>query len=116
MRRPRAATQSHRTPSDMSSPVASRLAYPSSPLANKSLPLDLSITATPPQNRALAKQLKLKGSYTDPPRPRKREAFGIVSHPQAMPRVHTLTHLLTADSSSFSLPECQLKHGPLRHR
>ena len=34
--------------------------------------------STPPPNRALARQLKLKGSLTDPAQPRRREAFGAV--------------------------------------
>ena len=34
--------------------------------------------STPPPNRALARQLKLKGSLTDPAQPRRREAFGSV--------------------------------------
>ncbi|KAF9527407.1 hypothetical protein CPB83DRAFT_394674 [Crepidotus variabilis] len=40
-----------------------------------------SLMSTPPPNRTLAKQLKLKGCQTDPPQPRRREALGLVSAP-----------------------------------
>lgn len=53
---------------------------PTSPLARKQAPsLPHPVTATPPPNRNLARQLKLKGSYTDPAQTRRREAFGVVS-------------------------------------
>lgn len=39
---------------------------------------NLNLTCTPPPNRALTRQLKLKGSLTDPAQPRRREAFGVV--------------------------------------
>ncbi|KAG2003629.1 hypothetical protein CC2G_004218 [Coprinopsis cinerea AmutBmut pab1-1] len=41
------------------------------------------ILCTPPPNRVLSSQLKMKGSLTDPPQPRKREAFGNVTLPAA---------------------------------
>ena len=37
------------------------------------------LMSTPPPNKALARQLKFKGSFTDPPHTRRREAFGPVS-------------------------------------
>ena len=44
-----------------------------------SLNQPLNLMSTPPPNRTLARQLKLKGSFTDPAQPRRREAFGPVS-------------------------------------
>ena len=57
-------------PPQLSSPLQSRRQY-----ANYSQ----NALATPPPNRALARQLKIKGSLTDPAQPRRREAFGTVS-------------------------------------
>ncbi|KAG7446812.1 uncharacterized protein BT62DRAFT_1075568 [Guyanagaster necrorhizus] len=59
---------------------------PTSPLTyNNSSTLKSTITATPPPNRNLARQLKLRGSLTDPAHTRRREAFGVVSNtPQQM--------------------------------
>jgi hypothetical protein len=37
------------------------------------------LMSTPPPNKAVMRQLKLKGSLTDPPHPRRREALGTVS-------------------------------------
>ncbi|KAK0445125.1 hypothetical protein EV421DRAFT_1797689 [Armillaria borealis] len=59
---------------------------PTSPLRhrNSSAPKN-SVMATPPPNRNLARQLKLRGSLTDPAHTRRREAFGVVSNtPQKM--------------------------------
>ncbi|KAK0192333.1 hypothetical protein F5146DRAFT_978738 [Armillaria mellea] len=59
---------------------------PNSPLRhrNSSAPKN-SVMATPPPNRNLARQLKLRGSLTDPAHTRRREAFGVVSNtPQKM--------------------------------
>jgi hypothetical protein len=39
----------------------------------------MNMISTPPSNRHLARQLKLKGSFTDPAQPRRREAFGAAS-------------------------------------
>ncbi|KAF8172645.1 hypothetical protein BJ912DRAFT_1025004 [Pholiota molesta] len=52
--------------------------HPSSPVIPR-LPNSLNLMSTPPPNRTLARQLKLKGSLTDPAQPRRREAFGTVS-------------------------------------
>ena len=57
-------------PPQLSSPLQNRRQY-----ANYSQ----NTLATPPPNRALARQLKIKGSLTDPAQPRRREAFGAVS-------------------------------------
>ncbi|KAF5369333.1 hypothetical protein D9758_002804 [Tetrapyrgos nigripes] len=73
-------TNAFRTPS-------ARPAPPSSPVVRKTLSNLNSVTATPPPKRNLAQQLKLKGSQTDPPHTRRREAFGIVHTPsQNIPR------------------------------
>ena len=63
-------TRSHRTPS--SSPISSRRA--------SSFAQSENVLTTPPPNRLLANQLKLKGSFTDPAQPRRREAFGVVRY------------------------------------
>nr|ATV82108.1 putative zinc finger protein [Strobilurus tenacellus] len=80
--RRRALSQSH-------APVinASQRMVPTSPLARKSVStIKNSVMATPPPNRDLARQLKLKGSFTDPAQTRRREAFGVVSNtPQRNP-------------------------------
>ncbi|KAK7043012.1 hypothetical protein VNI00_008750 [Paramarasmius palmivorus] len=58
-------------------PVNRRL-QPTSPLVRRTLSSLNPNTATPPPKRNLAQQLRLKGSLTDPPQLRKREAFGVV--------------------------------------
>ncbi|KAF8880452.1 hypothetical protein CPB84DRAFT_1851837 [Gymnopilus junonius] len=72
------------------SPVTSRInnrpPQTSSPLQSRrtmstSFSQSASLMSTPPPNRTLARQLKLKGSLTDPVPPRKREAFGTPSTP-----------------------------------
>jgi hypothetical protein len=53
-----------------------------SPLQSRrtgSMNYSMNLMSTPPPNRALARQLKLKGSLTDPAEPRRREALGAVS-------------------------------------
>lgn len=74
-RRRRAVSQSQviLPPANLPSTPARRV-HPTSPLVSRTHPL-----ATPPPNSALAAQRKLKGSLTDPPKPRKREAFAVVS-------------------------------------
>ncbi|GLB39240.1 putative ring finger [Lyophyllum shimeji] len=97
--RPRA--QSHVPPPTsraFSSPIYIRsstrtLAPPSSPLVTRRLnqSQNANVTSTPPPNRALAKQLKLKGSFTDPAHTRRREAFGPLHTPaQNMNKSFTL--------------------------
>ncbi|KAF8632155.1 hypothetical protein AX17_004897 [Amanita inopinata Kibby_2008] len=86
--RPRAQTHtsmSHvRTPSSPTMTRTSR-APTSSPLSSRrtlsSLNQSENLMATPPPNRILASQLKLKGSFTDPAHTRRREAFGVVRTP-----------------------------------
>ena len=51
---------------------------PRLPRRNQSFNHSASLMSTPSPNRALARQLKLKGSLTDPAQPRRREAFGAV--------------------------------------
>ncbi|KAF8804517.1 hypothetical protein BYT27DRAFT_7225225 [Phlegmacium glaucopus] len=62
---------------------AGRLPQTISPLQprrnNSSFNHSVNLMSTPPPNRALARQLKLKGSLTDPAQPRRREAFGALS-------------------------------------
>ncbi|KAF5380147.1 hypothetical protein D9615_006103 [Tricholomella constricta] len=80
--RPRA--QSHVPPPTsraFNSPTYNRsstrtLAQPTSPLVARRLnqAQNANVTSTPPPNRALARQLKLKGSFTDPAHTRRREA------------------------------------------
>ncbi|KAG5644366.1 hypothetical protein DXG03_008663, partial [Asterophora parasitica] len=86
--RPRA--QSHVPPPtsrEFSSPSYTRStrtpAQPPSPLVARRLnqAQNANVTSTPPQNRALARQLKLKGSFTDPAHTRRREAFGPLRTP-----------------------------------
>jgi hypothetical protein len=50
--------------------------------------------STPPPNRALVRQLKLKGSWTDPAQPRRREAFGAVRSFPFPQRVQKLINYL----------------------
>ena len=59
---------------------------PSSPVVRRRLgqeinPASLSLTSTPPRNPDVARQLRIKGSLTDPAADRRREPFGIVGHP-----------------------------------
>ncbi|KAF9068892.1 hypothetical protein BDP27DRAFT_1421523 [Rhodocollybia butyracea] len=70
---PRART---RPPLAPLSPVTRRLA-PSSPVQARrpSLVNHQNVMSTPPPNRQLAERLRLKGSFTDPAQPRRREAF-----------------------------------------
>ncbi|THU94728.1 hypothetical protein K435DRAFT_724370 [Dendrothele bispora CBS 962.96] len=93
--RRRALSQSHagtHAPSVASVNVSripvTRLLPPSSPVVRKTLSaLNNSVTATPPPNRNVTQQLKLKGSQTDPAHTRRREAFGVVHAPsQNVPR------------------------------
>ena len=51
---------------------------PRLPRRNQSFNHSVNLMSTPSPNRALARQLKLKGSLTDPAQPRRREAFGAV--------------------------------------
>ncbi|KAJ3507892.1 hypothetical protein NLJ89_g6050 [Agrocybe chaxingu] len=68
------------------SPVTSRTVkitpQASSPVQHRralaSFSQSANLLSTPPPNRTLARQLKLKGSLTDPPQPRRREALGNV--------------------------------------
>ncbi|KAG6853362.1 hypothetical protein C0991_004981 [Blastosporella zonata] len=60
---------------------ARHLAQPVSPLASRRPNQNTNVTSTPPPNRALARQLKLKGSLTDPAITRRREAFAPVWTP-----------------------------------
>ncbi|KAG6907747.1 hypothetical protein DXG01_007547 [Tephrocybe rancida] len=87
LNRPRA--QSH-LPSPTNRPFASpsntrssarHLTQPTSPLASRRPNQNTNVASTPPPNRALARQLKLKGSLTDPAHTRRREAFGPVWSP-----------------------------------
>ncbi|KAH0581780.1 hypothetical protein H2248_011462 [Termitomyces sp. 'cryptogamus'] len=74
---PSPTTRSFASPSNTRTSVH-HLAQPSSPLASRRLnqSQNVNVTSTPPPNRALARQLKLKGSLTDPAATRRREAFG----------------------------------------
>ncbi|KAG5653732.1 hypothetical protein H0H81_010989 [Sphagnurus paluster] len=58
-------------------------AQPPSPLVARRLnqSQNVNLTSTPPQNRTLARQLKLKGSFTDPAHTRRREGFGPLRTP-----------------------------------
>ncbi|CAA7257303.1 unnamed protein product [Cyclocybe aegerita] len=69
------------------SPVTSRTvkntSQASSPIQHRralaSFSQSANLMSTPPPNRTLARQLKLKGSLTDPPQPRRREALGNIA-------------------------------------
>ncbi|KAF5350962.1 hypothetical protein D9756_008235 [Leucocoprinus leucothites] len=87
--RARAHSQnSHVPPSQSLSPTLrrntiSRAQAPVSPLRSRqSQNQPVNLLSTPPPNRNLVKQLKLKGSVTDPAHTRRREAFGVVRTPQ----------------------------------
>lgn len=85
--RPRALSHASMPENNLSncSPMAVRNAnctmpLPSSPVrTRRALGAVGNVMSTPPPNRALSAQLKLKGSLTDPAQPRRREAFGAVS-------------------------------------
>lgn len=86
--RPRAQSQAslpsaHMHPlSPITSRTVNRATQMSSPLQSRrtaSMNYSMNLMSTPPPNRALARQLKLKGSLTDPAEPRRREALGPVS-------------------------------------
>ena len=86
--RPRARSQASLPPAHMHplSPITSRTvnrpSQMSSPLQSRrtaSMNYSMNLMSTPPPNRALARQLKLKGSLTDPAEPRRREVLGSVS-------------------------------------
>ncbi|KAL0571896.1 hypothetical protein V5O48_010071 [Marasmius crinis-equi] len=80
--RRRALSQSHAgvlPPAQNPPRTPARRLQPTSPnVARKTLAALSSNTATPPPKRNLAQQLRMKGSLTDPPQLRKREAFGVV--------------------------------------
>ncbi|KAK2463821.1 hypothetical protein APHAL10511_004126 [Amanita phalloides] len=82
--RPRSQTHAAmahaRTPS---SPTMTRTnrAPLSSLVASRRTSQSENLLATPPPNRILSSQFKLKGSFTDPAQPRRREAFGVVRTP-----------------------------------
>ncbi|KAF9003258.1 hypothetical protein BDQ17DRAFT_1355829 [Cyathus striatus] len=63
-------------PQATSSPVRSRRT-----LGSLNQSMNTNLMSTPPPNRTLASQLKLKGSFTDPAQPRRREAFGSIHSP-----------------------------------
>ncbi|KAL1690811.1 hypothetical protein GGG16DRAFT_54915 [Schizophyllum commune] len=72
---------------------------PSSPVVRRRLgqeinPASLSLTSTPPRNPDVARQLRIKGSLTDPAADRRREPFGIIRSPE---------NSYAMDTSSFSL-------------
>jgi hypothetical protein len=84
----RSRSQSHVPPPSrtFSSPTVLRdhspraFAPPTSPLvASRLNQSQNNLMSTPPPNKALARQLKFKSSFTDPPHTRRREAFGPVS-------------------------------------
>ncbi|KAG6899617.1 hypothetical protein C0993_008697 [Termitomyces sp. T159_Od127] len=96
-------TRSFASPTNARTP-ARPLAQPSSPLASRRLTQsqNVNVMSTPPPNRALARQLKLKGSLTDPAATRRREAFGPVWTPSrynANNMNHTFTLGLNQDTS-----------------
>ncbi|TFK71848.1 hypothetical protein BDN72DRAFT_399365 [Pluteus cervinus] len=63
---------------------------------------NFNLTSTPPPNRALSRQLKLKGSLTDPAQPRRREAFGVVRTPSQNTTHHdTSLDLFDIDENDF---------------
>ncbi|PPQ65995.1 hypothetical protein CVT26_010655 [Gymnopilus dilepis] len=68
-------SRTNNCPSQTSSPLQSRRTV------SQSFSHSANVLATPPPNRTLARQLKLKGSLTDPAPPRKREVFGNSSTP-----------------------------------
>ncbi|KAF8067678.1 hypothetical protein FPV67DRAFT_1149641 [Lyophyllum atratum] len=105
----RSRAQSHVPPPTartFSSPTYTRsstrtLVQPASPLVARRLnqSQNTHITSTPPPNRALAKQLKLKGSFTDPAHTRRREAFGPLHTPAQTNMNKSFTLGLNQDTS-----------------
>ncbi|KAG6895436.1 hypothetical protein C0992_001222 [Termitomyces sp. T32_za158] len=100
---PSPIARSFASPTNTRTP-ARPLAQPSSPLASRHLSQSQNVNtmSTPPPNRALARQLKLKGSLTDPAATRRREAFGPVWTPSrynANNMNHTFTLGLNQDTS-----------------
>lgn len=80
------ATQSPgRLQQTTSSPLQTRRNHPS-------LNHSANLMSTPPPNRALARQLKLKGSLTDPAQSRRREAFGAVCLSLSLPMLFSKVH------------------------
>ncbi|KAJ7599274.1 hypothetical protein C8J56DRAFT_186239 [Mycena floridula] len=83
--RRRALSQSQVMLPPATSPLTRKI-QPTSPLSFRSSGLNQSVAATPPPNRKYAQQ-KLKGSFTDPPKPRQRDAFAVVpQRSQNIPR------------------------------
>lgn len=86
--RPRALSASmpeNQAPAASPSPFASRRANVTMPLAASPVrarrpanAVSNNLMSTPPPNRALSTELKLKGSLTEPTQPRRREPFGSV--------------------------------------
>ncbi|XP_006463671.1 hypothetical protein AGABI2DRAFT_225554 [Agaricus bisporus var. bisporus H97] len=88
----------------------SRLQSPVSPLRTRqSQNTPPNLLTTPPPNRNLVKQLKLKGSLTDPAHTRRREAFGVVRTPQ---NAHTSLNLghLNDVPELFDINEHEYEH------
>ncbi|KAF8886510.1 hypothetical protein BD779DRAFT_1673142 [Infundibulicybe gibba] len=88
------------------SPLRSRLPPPVSPLRPRRISNQSQndVTCTPPPNRTLARQLKLKGSFTDPPGGRRREAFGNIRPPNAnisLTQQDTSLDLFDIDENDF---------------
>ncbi|KAG6844811.1 hypothetical protein H0H87_003477 [Tephrocybe sp. NHM501043] len=87
LNRPRAQSHipspTHRPFASPSNPRSSvrHHAQPTSPLASRRPNQNTNVTSTPPPNHALSRQLKLKGSFTDPAITRRREAFAPVWTP-----------------------------------
>ncbi|KAF9486156.1 hypothetical protein BDN70DRAFT_237181 [Pholiota conissans] len=84
-----------------------RVPPPASPLQTRqsvsSLSHSLNLMSTPPPNRALSRQLKLKGSMTDPAQPRRREAFGTVSTAHNIGQRNTSMNLTLEPDTSLDL-------------
>ncbi|KAF8621342.1 hypothetical protein AX15_007873 [Amanita polypyramis BW_CC] len=86
VRMPSSPTVTRSNLASLSSPVSSRRTTTTSFHRSENL------MATPPPNRILANQLKLKGSFTDPAQPRRREAFSM----------HTPSQNVNIGSASFT--------------
>ncbi|TFK39266.1 hypothetical protein BDQ12DRAFT_629803 [Crucibulum laeve] len=69
-------TNTNIKPQATSSPVRQRRT-----LSTLNQSMNVNLMSTPPPNRALSSQLKMKGSLTDPAQPRRREAFGVIRTP-----------------------------------
>lgn len=105
------ATRRRRTVSqsqDMLPSSFSSRPLPTSPLSRRNPPRVQMVTQTPPPNRTLAKQIKLKGSQTAPAQPRKRQALGNVS---ISPCSHT-TDELTYCQVSLASPNVPAAPNP----